>query len=333
MRVIVNFSDQSGQYRFDTPLPLTVSEILAKLSCFTYTEAWVLHQGTYTCLTSNSQLSPSVTLLLYTPNPPVNVDLESAPLIPKRPGFNHQFLVSFIYFLCCSYVMGLIQVLVQGWGGGANKDVLLPDLGFTLLPYVPGPTATTSWADVWVLTVIAATILRFLVVSRSLKLTVLRRFVCVYGTLILLRSLCISLTLLPNPYRVKTVTLSHSVWVEAALVVTLQVQTTADLFFSGHSVDVSMCVWMWWHYGHLPIRAVSNPHPTLHKCVACSFAGAGYVLILCCRMHYTIDVLTGAVVTFALWQYYTHQLRQLSEGGVWGLIKWLEARAEDIPHP
>eukprot|EP00906_Rhabdomonas_costata_P026198 RCo037341 len=236
------------------------------------------------------------------------------------------------------------QIQVQLWSNGlsaADRHGVLPDLGFSSLPAVPGPTAVLSWSDIWTLGMILITVVRFSVFGTRMRLTLMRRYLSIYSCLILLRSLCIITTLLPNPFTSCTFTFAHNPWVEALLVMSLYERTCADVLFSGHTVDLTMCALVWYYYSRLsPLPC----DPTLswqwwQQLFALFFAGFGFFLLVATHLHYTVDVVIAFVLTMLLWHLYhlhlqllrcrcTYRLHRVA-----GLLWWLELGAEDLPAP
>jgi len=121
----------------------------------------------------------------------------------------------------------------------------LPDLGFDLLWHVPA-----SWvADSLVFGSMLATVVRF--VPTPMGATILRRWLFILGTLFFLRGIAISVTMLPNPYHECNSTADEArPWLAGLMLILRKQETCADVLYSGHAVNLTLCALVWHYYSH-----------------------------------------------------------------------------------
>lgn len=126
-----------------------------------------------------------------------------------------------------------------------SDEMLLPDLGFAVTPRIP----TDFLADWWCYGIIVFTLLRF--VLTPMRGTIIRRYVLVLGVLFLLRGATIVLTTLPNPQTTCVATATGNTWIEGFLIMFGIHKTCRDMFFSGHTVNMTIACLCWGRYSHV----------------------------------------------------------------------------------
>jgi sphingomyelin synthase-related protein 1 len=134
--------------------------------------------------------------------------------------------------------------------------------------------------------------------------------------------------------------------------------TCADVMYSGHTVNITLCAMTWHTYSHVvpltkfdPICALRYgrsltdtdlPHVrneigealrwTSLKIVIWSVASIGYILIIATHFHYTLDVFIGAVLAIVVFKFYLSFVRtaHLRDNKFNRFFVWLEDGADDI---
>ena len=207
---------------------------------------------------------------------------------------------------------------IVAWYRGPKIDFTLPDAAFDVLDTVLGPlklSGTRSglpyhrFADGYSMALLLGT-LGLLRLRRDY--VHLRRLLTLYGTVLYLRSLLLPLTSFPDPYpRCQTLLPGTRAWsdipwaslpYEALQAFTANAakesMSCGDMMFSGHTTMLVSCA-LTWHAALPRSRALLN----LPKLAAHAYAAVGVLLLLFFRMHYSIDVVTAALVTFVCWNY------------------------------
>jgi len=135
--------------------------------------------------------------------------------------------------------------------------------------------------------------------------------------------------------------------------------TCADVMYSGHTVNITLCALTWHAYSHvvpltdfdplyalrfgrsifdtdLPVPVRSNSGETLRwttlKWCVWSVALVGYFLIIATHFHYTLDVFIGALLAIVVFNLYLATVRtaHLRKNRINKFLVWLENGADDI---
>jgi hypothetical protein len=241
-------------------------------------------------------------------------------------------LLAAMVFLIEMYVSCLGISLADRWNGHGSGENPLRDL---LIPILDQP-ATHSFpsADLLVKVVTLLALLRIFLCG-NLFATVLRRTLLVLGTLYLLRTPFLLLTLLPSPWKYCVSDPYHSIFLDALWIVLQRRIACGDVFWSGHSILLSTSMILW-SFPSLtrplvvevesdgtPIYAIPLlPPPKSHflrtflpifyrfiQCIVILLAILGYLSLLYDTLHYSIDVLVAIVFSFGLWSVYSLILR------------------------
>lgn len=273
------------------------------------------------------------------------------------------------------YLNCVSQVYVQhrAWeyfAGDLQNATVLPDIGFDMLPYITdNAIGSMNWADFITYAIMAATFVRFIFgVTREghrLRRHIIRRHLFALGTLFILRGFAILSTLLPNPLDgceetlgLSEETLGKNAWVEGWRILAGQVVTCADVMYSGHTVNITLCAMTWHTYSHVvpitkfdPICALrfnrnvmDTDLPPIRnelgealritslKIVIWTVAFVGYILIIATHFHYTLDVFIGAILAIVVFKFYLSFVRtaHLRDNRLNKFFVWLENEADDV---
>jgi uncharacterized membrane protein len=218
-------------------------------------------------------------------------------------------LFAAIYFVSCGFWNSLVQVYIQNLviQRGLEHTKPLFDLGFYIFPYVTFALA----ADYYMTALICIVLLKtFLFQKVGGTLHVCRRLLVIHGTAFLLRSISISITLLPNPWVQCQPQTVDNYFVGAFLVMAGTHRTCSDCFFSGHSVMIALSGLIWFTY-------TDSKYMLVRLAIIPLALGGGFVLIST-HFHYTVDVLYGCFVGVGIWTTY-HYVANMVE-------KWLTER-------
>eukprot|EP00397_Hematodinium_sp_SG-2012_P026335 GEMP01027584.1.p1 GENE.GEMP01027584.1~~GEMP01027584.1.p1 ORF type:complete len:384 (+),score=36.57 GEMP01027584.1:118-1269(+) len=244
-----------------------------------------------------------------------------------------QVVVAVVICVIAVYIDCVAQVYLQL--NYVKTHLVLTDLGFQFLPYWDNVHAS----DYVVLGFIAVTFLRFLVFTgpMSMRWTIMRRTILCLGTLFFLRGFSIICTVLPNPakYCVSDVP-SHketSVALQAWYILLGWRVTCADVLYSGHTVNLTLCLLVWWNYSHLcPIRRCSNYTFPFGKTFATIWCVLGYMLIIITHFHYTVDVWLGFWMSYFVWNYYHEAIKSspFFATHFFNFLTWMEMETTDL---
>jgi len=216
--------------------------------------------------------------------------------------------VSFVFFILAGLLMTTMNALADYRHPGAYQ---LPDIGFQLIPFLDWPELPNI-----VMTVMGVSTLIVILIHPK-RVTVVRRLLVIYGSLLLLRSITVISTSLPDPspqclqlhlkgkYNQKDSFQSLFTGLKQTLV-PLQSSTCGDLIFSGHTVFMTLCVLIWKKYFEY--------HPWVWIIVLI-VALFGIWSIIATRFHYSIDVILAVILTFYIWSRYHvfAEVKQLNE--------------------
>jgi hypothetical protein len=266
-----------------------------------------------------------------------------------------QFLAGAAWVLFGAWCMSLSQVYVDKLHSARFKGQLvdlLPDVGFQFLPHLLLPRLP----DVWQVLMVICTAIPVLL-FHPLKAEITKRFAIVQGLSFLLRAITIMATVLPNPYD-SCVNLSRedeSTILEAFKVMTGQRITCGDVLFSGHAANLTILALIWQQYGSsfigsIPqhrrdvslqnefVNALALQPATIDWICAVlmprifwAVAIMGYFFIICCRFHYTVDVLVGAVVVAQQWGLYHMAIQTPGILSRFPVLQWYEMHGDYQP--
>lgn len=122
-------------------------------------------------------------------------------------------------------------------------------------------------------------------------LPVLRRILLITGTIYLMRAISVSITVLPNPLLDCKSDPSDSIINDALLILTGQMVTCGDVFFSGHTIIITLSSAVWITY--CKDRAL---------CIIINAASLFSLLcLIASSFHYSIDVFFGYLITMTIW--------------------------------
>ena len=250
-----------------------------------------------------------------------------------------QFFAGLVWCTLCAFWNSLSQIYVDRmhWAHfKEGKTEPLPDIGFVLIPRL----RVAHLPDVWNAIIVLGTAIPVLLFHPS-KVKILRRFAAIQGTCFLLRSITIMATILPNPYDmcVNSSRPDEVPVLEAFKVMLLTRTTCGDVLYSGHAANFTLMALIWQEYGRSFVKEVlvrnkrtSLPLSTLDVSIdpeepdAAEYSNewymgvlmprifwliavSGYLIIIACRFHYTVDVVVGIVVVAKQWGLYHMVIR------------------------
>eukprot|EP00932_Pfiesteria_piscicida_P018774 SRR837773.5621.p2 GENE.SRR837773.5621~~SRR837773.5621.p2 ORF type:complete len:351 (+),score=110.26 SRR837773.5621:76-1053(+) len=222
------------------------------------------------------------------------------------------------------------------------EDKALWDITFKMLPRVP----STHLADIFAMAGPAVLVLRFIVLPGpiSMRWTILRRWLTVWGLIWFIRSVTIFVTPLPNPDASckPIISAPDNLLLEAVYIATQQDLTCQDVMFSGHTVALTLAVLFLCRYislapwsSYMMNRGWLSLNTFFHV-VGYIFTAIGYYCIAGSRFHYTLDVLVGSLVTITTFRAYHDKIEltwlRREHGGsdlLDHFLYWLDAYAKD----
>lgn len=183
----------------------------------------------------------------------------------------------------------------------AVVNYTLPDFGFDLTAAI-----TPDWIlNTGELPDIISSVVTTLAFARILfdcglhRCRIFRRVFFLMGTLMLLRGLCIMSTSLPNPFEKCKHRKWGNTWVDALWVMIQFKATCTDVFYSGHSVVLTIDFMIINEY----VKSLCQ------RLLFLAMVAFGYYCIIATRFHYTIDVEIALALTIVIWKYYHNYVR------------------------
>jgi hypothetical protein len=247
-----------------------------------------------------------------------------------------QFMAGLIWCLFCAWLNSVSQIYVDKihWAHFKEEGYKpLPDIGFILLPRL----YISRLPDVWNAVIVLGTLLPIIFFHPS-RVKIIRRYAAIQGTCFLLRSITIMVTILPNPYDtcVNTSRDDEVPFLEAFRVMLGTRITCGDVLYSGHAANFTLMALIWQEYGRGFFISTSGarrsslqPEEVLDVSFGVNFhdvdiqsnskewytgvlfprlfwivAAVGYLIIIACRFHYTVDVVVAIVVVAKQWGLY-----------------------------
>jgi hypothetical protein len=220
--------------------------------------------------------------------------------LPKRKL--PPFALGLVFFFTVTYIMAIVQVLIQNFSVKRKIDRNLPvfDTGFEVFPYIDEELLP----DILVSSLLGFVFLTvFLSRGCSVMISLVRRFLTVLGLVYMIRTVSIAITLLPNPYpQCKASEMGHPM-VDALRILAGYTKTCQDCFFSGHSVAISLACLIWFDYlnAKMWVRLLAIP-----------VGATGAFIIISSHFHYSVDVMFGFLISFLIWKYYHSMIHRIS---------------------
>ncbi|KAF4709367.1 hypothetical protein FOZ62_029590, partial [Perkinsus olseni] len=176
-----------------------------------------------------------------------------------------QLVAGCLWMAACAYVNCISQVYSDKFHNEyyhGRTPELLPDLGFYLFPRIE----ILHLADYWNVSMAVGTMVP-VVLFHPERRKVILRFLAIQGSVFLLRSATIIVTLLPQPYPlcVNGSSPDENVFIEAVKIVLGIRITCGDLLFSGHTANLTLMALIWSEYGYgfLAVDATTRGYSAL----------------------------------------------------------------------
>ena len=231
----------------------------------------------------------------------------------------HRVVPAWIFWATAMMTNALIGVIIQNHvlTNKIHVGPALYDIGFEILPYIPGKSLGFSIPDLSALT--SATLIGInLVVLFPPRLSVilLRRILVIAALAYLGRAVSVAMTLLPNPDPDCMPSLNRDSLIMSVLLIPFGVtMTCSDCFYSGHAIPISCALLTWIDY----MRA-SRLRP-----IGILVSTTALLGIIATHFHYTIDVFYGFLATALIWHAYHFALRCPSVLFHFNSIRWWES--------
>jgi PAP2 superfamily protein len=194
-------------------------------------------------------------------------------------------VVAAFYFVCCLYVMALLQIYSDYRAQDYPPNSLVIDTGFDIIPRVD----VNSLSDYWVIASIFLFFLRMFFTGHIQLIT--RRWLLVQGTLYLFRGFTVAVTTFPVPPEsggTPPLYLPSNPFLGALLILLGQEKTASDLIYSGHTTIWTTTAEFWIYY----TREASGAAASVYYI----FNALGILSLIATRAHQTVDV----VLAFAI---------------------------------
>jgi len=232
--------------------------------------------------------------------------------------------LAFLYMQVCTVLMNFVTSIA--WYRNPRELRNLPDVGHDLFPmpkehysiFGYGQFETSAVSDNIILTLAVATVFKF--GQRANFGDIFRRFIFVYGTLELMRSCTVLLTSLPdaspacrkltpmgdiwNGAHTWSAINTPSIWYEIMIhtlkiLIPIHPVTCGDMVFSGHT-NTACCLALVWHTYYKWVPGPVN----LVKVLVWVAAMTAALMLIVCRVHYTLDVALAIFFSMTIWGSY-----------------------------
>lgn len=180
------------------------------------------------------------------------------------------------------------------------NPTVLPDLGFELLPHYSSDGLGFSLPDTCMLLCMLFAIGRlFFAFKPSRAAIIVKRALLLSSVSYLGRALCVPVTMLPNPDPMCMPRLVEGSPFWSVMLMPFGLShTCADVFYSGHSIPITLSIMVWATY----------TRRWQERLLGIGFGVFSLLVIICTHFHYTIDVVYGVGVTCFVWLFYHYAL-------------------------
>jgi len=185
-----------------------------------------------------------------------------------------------------------------------SKHPALPDVGFDLIP-IMGVCEISLLPTYFLFIYMLTTLFRMMIFNTEGILEGVRifiRFCIVDGMVLFVRGTTVAITSLNNPWKFcddcdNGTKDCPRTWIGCVIETAFggfPFFDCGDMIFSGHTVHFMLCFLIWIYY-------YKGSYQQIVKGIAFVVMLGGFVVLLSCRYHYSIDILIGIYVVIALW--------------------------------
>ena len=230
----------------------------------------------------------------------------------------HRIVPAWMLWVSAMMLNALIDVIIQKHVANYKipTGIVLYDLGFEFLPYIPSKSLGFSLPDLCAL--VSATLIAVnlnIAFPPKFSVILLRRMLCISAFAYLGRAVSVPLTLLPNPDLDCVPKFYHdSVILSTLLVPFGKAITCTDVFYSGHAIPITCAILLWKDY---MCHNFFRPLGLFVSCIA-------LLGLISTHFHYTVDVVYGFCITWIFWRGYHLILQCPSLLANASLIRWFE---------
>nr|BAN42085.1 sphingomyelin synthetase, putative [Entamoeba invadens] len=248
---------------------------------------------------------------------------------PRRTlhDFLHsQLMWAVTVMIICGYWNSVFQIYadsIAGFWKYKHQPFVLMDIAFDVLPHIE----SEHISDYYLKWCIYATAIRFM--FTPLRLVILRRYCFMQAVIFLLRGFSVFATLLPCPMTGCVSTAVGNPFVEALYIMLGYHRTCADLLFSGHTANLTMCAFIWEYY----CEKVPFFNPVYERVASWIAAMVGFVVFLSNHFRYSCDVFVGFVMAALVFNMYHSYVLTISTRNNFfnSFLRWFEEDADEIP--
>jgi hypothetical protein len=206
------------------------------------------------------------------------------------------FLISLFFLVGVTYAMAITQVAIEDYAvkHDLNQSARVFDTLFNILPVA----RDAHLADYFTLGFMGVVLVIVLLNRRlGIMVDIMRRIMFIMAVVYIIRTISISITLLPNPFKLCKSQPVGNYFVEAFYILVGAAQTCHDCFFSGHSVALCLVTMTYFDYLNAPL---------LVRLLIVPATLAGALIIIATHFHYSVDVLFGYMISFFIWKFFHH---------------------------
>lgn len=209
----------------------------------------------------------------------------------------------------------------------------LPDIGHDVLPDLTATLGGLRAHTICDNLLRATAVFTFLFIAcHPQRVTILKRFCMIYGTIMFLRTFTLLMTALPDPYylcathtdvlhtwtTIPWLSVFNDVFALLGPNAARNSVTCGDLVFSGHSVLFVLCALVI----HTYYKTMQSLNPI--KIWMWIVSVVGTILLLLTRMHWTLDIALAYYITITCWNFYHGVCRSLEYGQYIKSVVWID---------
>ena len=220
-------------------------------------------------------------------------------------------LFALVYFTLCLFIAAMANSIADRLNPNnfvpvSERRVLTDPLMQATRPVFKQSGLPDNISDIVLVIALGLALVRIFTLG-SMSLTVLRRVFFITGTAYILRSVTVTVTVLPNPLTECQSHQNPNLFLDTLEIFFMRRVSCGDVFFSGHTIMFTVAAAVW-------ITYTAN---VLMNCFAVLLSAFGAFSLIFSAYHYTIDVFAAVWVVSWLWSSYhlvvkVHGLRSLS---------------------
>lgn len=222
--------------------------------------------------------------------------------VPNIKQVVFPFLFSLLFFLCMLVFNVSMQIIVQQSVMSRNHHLQPSTLYDPIHEITQDFSKHRDIIEYFVKFVCSVTVISLITQKVRKSINIFKRLLLIHGSFYFLRGITMvtfQIGSSPDPMCPKNELESgFSAFIRHLfLTLTRRIETCFDLFFSGHTGTLTLFTLCWFYYSSEKVHEKVRVYV---KFIFALVSLCGMVLVVICRMHYTLDVLFGFGITCVL---------------------------------